>query len=196
MRLLELHKPAEISAFRTQKKYWRDEDLIYDTMAKYGFRFAGEGASAHVFIHDSYPYALKIFNKDNAYVSWFNFCRENQDNPFVPKIRGKVLKIKNGVYACRVEKLDNWNFSKISLNDASKIFLDALKKGVFVHRRTDEIDFSKYIGLDKNLDKVLKFFYKTLSMPVNDFRNDVVLDLHHNNFMLRGNQIVIIDPFA
>ena len=190
MRINELKKPNEITAFRHLMKNqgsltgWRDE--IDQFMEKYGFKEVGSGAYATVFINDDYPFALKIFMKDSGYVEWLKFCKANQDNPFVPKVRGNLVKIYKTVYAVRMEKL-----KPIVLSDFSKLIVDnelnnLYYKNVLIKREKIQNNTIDLTG-NKYIDSIIEIFK----------RNSKILDLHSGNMMKRDDgQIVIIDPFS
>jgi len=139
-------------------------------MADNGFKRVGSGKYASVFLHSKYPYALKIFMKDSAYLRWIDFAKKNQKNPFVPKIRGKVVKITPVIYAIRLEKLDRYSYG------GGKKFMSE-----YARWAKDK----NYKSSDPDIQAVLEEFAKNKSL----------LDLHGENMMMRGNQLVIIDPY-
>ena len=184
MRLDELHKPKEIRKFRTQyhnHKYNSAGDPIHtarEMLAKYGFEEIGSGGFGYVFANEKYPYVLKLFFRDSAYLKWFNFCRENQDNPYVPQIKGKYMRVvpNEEVYAVRMERLKPTEF-----------FIPYQKLERQIGKRYEilygggELDSD-----DPYLDSIVTFLYEGVNF---------MLDLHRNNVMQRENgQLVIIDP--
>ena len=112
MQLDELKKPKEISDFRDEMNYHGSEykfvwkDKIFKFMNHHGFENAGIGSFASVFINDKYPFALKIFRKETGFLTWLEFCKNNQDNPLVPKFKGSPIKVHEDIYAIRVEVLE------------------------------------------------------------------------------------------
>ena len=189
MRLSELYKPKEINSFR--KEYNNDRfQWIYKAMAalkQYGFNYAGQGSFATVAINDNYPFALKLFREDAGYIKWLDFCKKNQNNPFIPKTRGKVIRVikatqKNSrdIYAIRIEKLNNY-FTERNETELNSLFL----KYVYEARR------------NKKLGKIGSSGNKFVDDIVDEFtKNFKLLDLTYSNIMRRNNsQIVIIDPY-
>lgn len=110
----ELSKPAEIAKFKgatanIQAVDARDtkwQMTLPELMAKFGFKTLGTGKYAAVFGNDKYPYVIKVFMRDTAYLKWLAFAKQHQNNPWVPKIRGKVVRIGPTFMAVRLEKLD------------------------------------------------------------------------------------------
>lgn len=126
--LLEsLRKPLEVRDFKnkvsrfdkvdTRDRSWQNN--LKDAFAKYGFKPLGTGNYAAVYGHPSYPFVIKVFMKDAAYLRWLNYSKKNQDNPYVPKVRGKVVRISDNFMAVRLEKLtpapaemESWQFKE------------------------------------------------------------------------------------
>jgi hypothetical protein len=172
----ELNKPGEIGQFKqdaskltgvdTRDNSWR---MNLDTyMSKYGFKQMGSGKYASVYGNEKYPFVLKVFQKDSAYMRWLKFSLSNKNNPYVPKIRGKVVKITPMVYAIRLEKLDRGYLTPEFEQEFEKWEMDP-----------------NYKTSDPALQQVFDFFEP----------NRKLLDLHGENVMMRGKQMVIIDPF-
>ena len=185
MKLYELKKPKEIDDFRKgikhlniknheDNRHWMEfaNDLLY----KYGFYFVGKGHYGTVLVSDEYPFALKIFRKDDGYKSWIDFCRSQQSNPYIPKIRGKIIKVAHGIFAVRIEKLNH--FDPTSNHPSIKKFYNA-----FGNFEVGE----DYQTNDKNIIYIL-----------DDFENHLDdMDMGWSNVMLRDTgHLVIIDPYA
>ena len=158
----------------------RDQSWMHSLpqfLNKYGFTISGSGKYSSVFVNEKYPYALKIFMKDAAFMKWLKFCKQNQDNPFVPKIRGGLVKITDFIFAVRMEKLKSfYNYNKN--DELNKLFMK-----VFIEFDEDE----KIIKTNnKHIDDIFVLFQ----------RNKNLMDLHHENMMVDdAGQIKIIDPF-
>lgn len=137
-------KPREIGTFKdfVSNKYKevdsRDSSWQFtlpSLMSKYGFRPINSGKYGYVFGNPSYPYIIKVFMKDTAYLRWLNFAKEHQDNPYVPKIRGKVGRLGSNFMFVRLEKLSG-------TGEESELY-DAMDKGD--HYAKQVVDF-----LEKN----------------------------------------------
>ena len=194
MKINELHKPKEINQLRD---IWNDnyenakdsKEGNYDSyhkaiasyntrndiiqlLGKYGFTLTGEGFYGQVFINPNHDYALKVFRKDTGFMNWLNFCRKHQNNPYIPKIKGKIIRITPNIFAIRIEKLEEANFSEIDN------FTTVL---------------TQMIENEKEVPPILKDiieFFRTVSstLDINNFEN----------FMERPSDghIVITDPVA
>ena len=176
--LKELYKPRELSRAKKNLKSVTSVDTrndkwmvsLPDLFGNYGFKKVGSGKYASVFINPKYKYAVKVFMKDAAYLRWIDFAIKNQKNPYVPKIRGKVVKITPLVYAIRLEKLTSYSYA------GGGDFMKAYSKW-----KNDP----SYKSGDSNIDDVLAHFEK----------NKRLLDIHGENLMMRGKQVVVIDPY-
>lgn len=112
--LLEsLRKPKAIEAFKKATSHIKAVDnreqewttTLKDLMDSHGWHALGRGKYGATFGKDNYPYIIKVFMKDTAYLKWLDFCKKNQNNPWVPKIRGKVVKLGTHFMAVRLERL-------------------------------------------------------------------------------------------
>lgn len=175
--ILELNKPAELGKFKSDVKGVSAVDsrdsswnsTLPEYMRKYGFKILGSGKYASVFGNDKYSYALKVFMKDSAYLRWMKFCLENKSNPFVPKFRGKVVKISPIIFAIRIEKLEKYNSAGPFLKEYNAWKLQP----------------KTYKSSNPDIQEIFDEFGKNLKL----------LDLHNDNMMMRGSQEVVIDPY-
>ena len=204
MKITELYKPKEITKFRDQmkgvepnKRRSKFRSPVRIILNKYGWKLAGKGYFGSVFIHPDYEYALKVFAEDSGYMKWLKFSKENQDNPYVPKLKGKVIKITDGIYAARIEKLSD-NRGKLFRHP---VVMAAIKLNQIIQndyrrgkqKKDVQEDFWEILpqsiwedGYD--IEEILDFFFT--------HANDI--DLHLGNWMYREEtgEPVIIDPFA
>ena len=184
--LTELRKPPEIDIFKNSKEVknlkavdsrnekWRKS--LPDLFQHYGFSQVGEGKFGSVFINEEYPYALKIFMKDTAYLKFLNFVKQNPDNKYLPKIKGKVLKITPMVMAVRLEKLTP--------------AAGGSKFGNFFKMCLDPEDFLEgYMELD-SISKDDKDAVSICNFLV---ENKKICDIHRGNIMMRGQTPILID---
>ena len=191
MKLSELYKPTEIKQFRDEmrsnnlKTYLNAPELINllnDAMGRQGFTKIGSGTFAMVYGSAKYPYALKVFTRDSAYEKWYEFCKHRQDNKYVPKIKGRMVTVlrhptnpQNSVFAARIEKLEPFDWKKCNEDSYRFVmgFNDQWK------------ELSKLKNIDIDLAEVC---YELLTTKE-------YLDLHYHNIMMRGDQVVVIDPY-
>lgn len=180
-----------------------DENTTNFLKAK-GWNSAGSGTRADVYINDNYDYALKIFNRDAAYVNFIRYCKKN-NSKHLPKFKGDVIKINSYLYGIRVEKLQpntqNLDLSKLanlintdySLKDNIKRIEDNIKNDKFFSNEYQRKIFMKsYIYIINHCPEILEVIYdiiKTLSQFDRDF--------HSGNIMFRKDgTCVIIDPVS
>lgn len=183
----KLKKPSEIDDFR--KKYrevgseitkssadtkpnWMHDLILF--LQKYKFKPIGYGAAAGVFQSPNYPFVLKVFRKDDAYVKWAQFAISNQDNPYVPKIKGRVVKITDAFFAIRLEPLNPIDYDNYhEIDDAIGFHMDYVYDGT-----TPET-------ADPHLLKIAEFLVQY----------EKALDLHKGNYMQRPDgSPVVVDP--
>ena len=194
MKINELHKPKEINQLRDiwnyeyQRAKEKEPNMPFDDfikasasrnirndivelLGKYGFEKVGEGLYGQVFINPNHDYALKVFRGDSGYVKWIDFCRNHQDNPYIPKIKGKIIKITPNIFAIRMEKLEKANY-------------------------VDAFDFvvSLKIAIDKPISSDAPAILKDI---INFLKMQRSIDLNQQNVMQRSDgHIVITDPLA
>lgn len=152
--LEQLRNPKEIGLFKSATSHIKSVDsrdqswqgTLPELFSKFGFHEVGSGKYGTVFIKDDYPYVIKVFMRDTAYLKWLNFCKQNPNNKYVPKIRGKVVKIGPTFMAVRLEKLTPYKgtyndpseeiFKYKNDEDAKQVadFLDKNAKLLDIHR--------------------------------------------------------------
>lgn len=137
----------------------------------------GQGFYARVYARPQDDYVIKIFRQDRGYTRFLQYINTNRNNPYVPKLRGKIIKLPNNFNLVRIEKL---NFIPLDLFNQIK-FADVYPQD------KEEINKS-YPGLldfIRELKEIAQYSGKT-----------VHFDLHRNNMMMRGDTPVITDPFS
>jgi len=162
-RFREYVKPHDVVDPLNQ--HWRG--TLPELMSEIGFESLGIGENAVVFGHPTYPYVIKIFMKDTAYLRWVSFCMRHPRNRYVPKIRGKVIRITESVMAIRMEKL---------------------------HRRPTTMDYEYVAKLYEQADEYGEADANEVVEYLED--NNSLLDLHNGNFLFdTKGQMKLIDPF-
>jgi hypothetical protein len=149
-----------------------------------GFKQLGKpGVSGMAFEHPTYPWVFKIFTDDNGYLHYFNYAKNNQHNPHVPKVKGNPLPITSdsfmgNTYLVRIEKLQEMPHN-LKMNPLIGIITS--------------------IDSKEDLTPEVKTTLKKAFPEIIDVLEDIVnsgfsVDLHHGNLMIRKNTIVITDP--
>lgn len=160
-------------------------DDFQEFMESQGFKHLGTGSLGIVFEKPGYPWVFKVFKNDPAYLSFIKYARRNQQNQYLPKVRGGIIEINPTTYAVRIEKLtpiDNSTFIKISnvFYTIQDIVADERDEDLEEHERAI---IKNYYGL-----------YEFVNAWWNGVFGDVSLDIHAANLMMRGNQPVLSDP--
>ena len=182
---------------------------IRQHLIKLGYKPAGEGGDQTTWIAPDGG-ILKIFGTQEGqqgmtadhqmFATWAKYCKANSNNPYIPKYSGwKEFEFPQGsgqtYLQIKMEKLSPIN------NQTVEAILDNLKWCVERGQTFDEL---KSILTKKYGNKILQS-----PLLVNTSLWDIVtkingigvkhgwgLDLHAENYMMRGNQVVIVDPWV
>lgn len=175
--LTELKKPAEIEKFKNDVKgidkvdsrnqSWGDN--LPDYFAKHGWKKLGSGKYASVFGSSKYPYIIKVFMKDAALLKWLQFAAKNQKNPYVPKLKGGIVRLSDTFFALRMEKLNPVSSSSYEEYNLA---------------------WSSYKKDPDSVEADLRAVFDQFK------QNKNLMDMHSENIMDRpGGTFVIIDPY-
>lgn len=192
MRINELvgykQNPAMKAAQDFSDERWGDSNTainkFIDSLKKMGYELEhmGSGMYANVFKRPNDPYVIKIFSQDTGYLKYVQYCLQHQDNPHVPKFRGKIIRISGDTYAVRIEVLQPYQQGINYEADYAAhqlIQYDTMFGGLAQHP-----DIEAY-------SPELKQLFVDLA---NLFGATTLTDLHKTNIMMRGNTLVITDP--
>ena len=161
------------------------DDYIEHLTKEEKVELLGRGFAGHVFQHPTMKdVAVKVVHGDDEnYLKFARWAKKNSHNPFVPKIHG----IEN------VVDDDGDKYVIIFMEKLQSMSLAAYKRFVEDDLGADaeeltgaDIEIAARETEDGDLRQVLKFLLKF----------DDALDLHDDNFMLRGKQVVFTDPLA
>lgn len=182
-------KINELVGYKAKPEYAAVKDSFYitDLMKKlnqlgYQKYFLGAGIFGTVYARPEDDYVIKIFQPDKGYKRYLDYMQTNRMNPYVPKLRGKPIKLPNGLTMVRIEKLkeiDPKLYNEISYLKAGKD--DVMSQAV---RRSFEQRYPQFLNLLDDL--------KMMS----NRGTGLALDLHGGNIMMRDNLPVITDPFV
>ena len=152
-------------------------------LEKYGFKQIGSGMFSAVFKKAGYPWLFKIFHRDPAYLEFLKWAILHQDNPHVPKIKGKLIKINEDTYAVRMEPL-----RKLILGNNLRLtkMYYTLEKYIGSH---DPLSSNDKIWLKQNFPKMIELIEALQKSKYH-------IDIHSGNMMMRGGIPVIIDPLC
>lgn len=172
--LAELYKPnmnevlKAINSMRSEfDKNQRGKSELTGLAKQYKFSKIGEGFYAIVYKHEQYPFVVKVWRPDEGFDTWLKFVIANQNNPYVPKVKGKPVRISGT------------NFKAIRL--------EYLHKSKMKDRDVEDVIVKLWQSNDKNMKNIVNYIKST-------GRDD---DLHSENIMQRANgEWVITDPLA
>ena len=163
---------------------------LIDKMYDYGWDQIGEGGYSNVFQHPNYPYVVKVFIGDSLYLQYFMLViKPNQNNPHVPKVRGKTMRVADEGYAVRLEQLT-------PLTSPEDPVLDKYLDPRFSKKRNA---FETSIGLlfsKENLPFLRENWPELAEILKGIYRISIMTDFNSRNVMKRGDTIVITDPLA
>lgn len=200
-------------------KHWEGDPE--DLLKKYGWKVIGDGLDGAVAEHPSKPYVLKLFQSDSKYVHFVDFVKHHTSNVHLPKFSRWVKKVpgmQEAEYSyVRMEKLSKIN-SIILINDyLPEVFamkLAGQKRSISPSFRIDAMMFVKledmgFKDIDlfdkRTIDKIWTALKRKPGQAWFNICDDLMadaeklgyraIDLHGGNIMLRGNILVIIDPY-
>jgi hypothetical protein len=177
-----LFNPNDVNdAILTGKTDYRDVRFkkFTEFMKQYGFVELGTGSFGAVYEKPGYPWVFKLFHRDPAYLTYLKYVMANQSNPAVPKIKGNVLKINDDTYAIRMEKLTK----------LPRPIPPNVKQILQIISYTN-----KFSELSEENKKWLATYEPNIYKIVKAMGSFYDLDIGINNIMMRGNQVVIVDP--
>lgn len=193
---------------------WRELTTLLEY--EYGIKVVGSGSFGTVFWHPSWNFVYKIFEEDTGYMQFVEFAMRNPHNPHLPKILRAPRQIhafhmrhqqtSPKLWAVKIEKLDDVvGEAKALLNDGRVWF--ATRR--FVANQFDPNDDMSIRGhpvdssqhLEDVFNKFQQFDLRGIVTTLADLADECDIspfdfDLHDQNFMMRGNDIVIIDPMV
>lgn len=148
----------------------------------HGFVQLGMGAFGAVYEKPGYPWVFKIFTGDPAYRRYISYVIQNQSNPYVPKIKGGIIKINQNTFAIRIEKLEPFRRAASSKKILTlyQILRDA--------RTVSDIYDKDMEWLRKNYPEIIDVLTAIGRSKGN------WLDIHSKNLMMRGKTPVLADP--
>jgi hypothetical protein len=168
------------------KSYSQKEKKNLSThLATLGWTLIGHGQFSLVYGNPKFKYVLKIFTQDTpGSIEWLEYVVANQNNPFLPRVYGKVWRISITAYAVRMERLMPFK------------------------SKTDPV-FAKYIDPELNSKSWEEIFWPENEEFLKEHWPDLLSafetildlsqyngddDLNLSNIMKRGNSLVITDP--
>lgn len=191
------------------------EELI-KLMNDHGYKesIIGSGGYAIVFDKPGKPWVYKLFQEtDIGYLKFYQYAKNNQSNPHLPKILGKPLKVKfsgakqhlnKNYLLVKIEKLlpaiihklnPSFNLIQLILSGLEKYNTNQIKLMKDSNDASDFNLFQNYMYMleeHSNLLRVLEWIANN-----RDKDQGIFTDLHHDNIMQRKDgTMVITDPYS
>jgi hypothetical protein len=205
----KMNKQINEIEIRTALKGSRHPQSAKDVLTKHGWNILGRGIEALVAAHPKKPYVLKLFPKNSEYRWFVQYCQTNPNNPYLPKFSRYVRPVPGTGYSyVRMEKLQHISDSTLIKSFAP--YLCVLHE--LFDDRSDDIfwnlgyDHAAFAGIVHNIyddqeacaADAPPAWISTVQdlIRIMQQHNLTQFDLHSENVMLRGNQLVITDPFV
>jgi len=172
---------------------------IFKEFKKSGGKNIGYGAFGLVYYHPKWPYVLKTFKSDDAYLKFVRYAYDNP-HPSFPKFYGKpqrvspkIQSINDKRYLVRIEKLKP--ISKKAFDKIDFRLVDFFK---LIHNPDDVSEKEQYklLNMQSDIGELSKSVYRLLE-GLYLIRSNLGLqeDLHDGNVMVRNDgQFVWADP--
>lgn len=170
----------------------RVQDVV-DYLEERGFDYLGSGSYGAVFDHPSFDsrYVLKVF-KDPFYEQFLNYAIKNRQDPHMPRIVGKVMRLSGYGAMVRIEvlrEMSDQQYRYLRLHDQ----VDYVQCRVY-GTHLDEAETAVFNKINAQHD--LGTLMESIDNLIRAKPAGAHLDLHEGNFMYRGSTIVISDPYS
>lgn len=178
MRLTELTGYKKDPIYNILQNSTNAEEL-QDNLEANGFKkyVIGTGLYSSVLSRPNLDYVVKIFSNDPGYEKYLSYIIKYQNNPHVPKMRGKIISVNPRFKVVRLEKLRPYIMG-VTKDDR---YYDAIRKYIYTNKSNLNV-------IEKNIPLII---------PVlNDIIQNSGYDLHDGNIMFRDDVPVIIDPLS
>lgn len=179
-------------------KPWQAEAIAFAKTK--GFKPLGIGGFGVAFGSPNYPYVIKAFSVlDKGYTDWVEWSLLNQNNPYVPKFKGRITHVSSVLDVIRMEILSPYEGNRYIFSTLYSLIInfDTAWDDPTEFRRQQFPNFFSVLedvtGIPYEKDEHLKSVCKFLNKCVNSM---VVLDIKSANTMMRGSQMVLTDPIA
>jgi hypothetical protein len=167
----------------------------------------GQGFFGAVFSKPGSKDVYKVFTeKDKGYLQYLQYVKQNQNNPHVPRIHGGLMRVQMPLNRHSFQS-KGWIIVRMEqLSDMGPSFPDQGVMNMYIrsHPSFNSASISAARKLDVMTPPEMARFerkYPELAevlawVAANGNRNGIKIDLHGDNFMFRGDTVVITDPFS
>ena len=170
---------------------------MIDAQGDVRFMASGSFGAVYSAAKSAVVYKIGDIEENYAYLSYLKvLAKQTIHNPFTPKIYGLRYitdKTGDGVFVVAMERLKELPDDYCEIPDYFEEHV------VFDSRNSDYSRTEKVLGIQTVVPPTLKKAFKLLKAAFkegNKSRPGCSWDLHTGNFMMRGKQIVCIDPLS
>lgn len=218
MRYQELNELSGVKKFATMD---HQEVLNYlkKTLGDTNFKPLGSGAHGTAVLVGNTVY--KFWMMDSAYTDFVKYAKKKPNNPFLPKFLSEIRRMPafffrdasapDWVYYVKVEPLTKLSgdlseqYIEMPFKDQSgrksnialdlETIINCVKQTNSYKECLQKIGMSFGVSLDENTAPALLRGFLGVLWDL-EALDSHYLDLHKENFMMRGDQLVILDPIA
>lgn len=182
---------SRLSALVTQPDEWKSYD-------ESGVTMLGAGAFSRVYAAKSPVRVRKMFRPDNGYekyLAWLKSTKVADKFPFFPRVLCHYQPVAFNQVA-KLERLTKL-YDNADMFTAISGVIYAMEQDMWTVRSVKAIPFRAYEGYNGALDdETTAGWIRFLLAIVNGELDGTNVDLHTGNVMLRGDQLVLTDPFC
>lgn len=188
---------------------------IQQALEQKGYTFLNSGADQEAYLEPGTGQVLKIFNTQRStkgsggsvmsedqemFATFSNYCKANANNEFLPKFSGwKQFTFNDHTYLqIRMERLTE--LTNLQMKYVLKFLRISVEFGLSPEevfeklRKTAQSDY-KFMIANYGEAKLLQLITTMCELYQIGQDNGFDFDLHPSNFMMRGNTLVITDPW-
>jgi hypothetical protein len=206
MNLQELEISQKLQPIKHPASY-----KLHNIMRDHGWNILGTGFEATVAEKPGMPYVLKVFPRNSKYVQFVQFCQQNPHNPYLPRFSRYVRPVPHTTFAyVRMEKLKPVNERRLMNTYAEymcavdQVFRSQDRSPVFWNHAMSRWDLDElpekqgYADVASCAAEAPTTWTHTIEALILLMQSEGMkqFDLHPDNMMLRGNTLVITDPFV
>lgn len=190
----------------------RDIDTFARRLEESGYdvKKLGQGVFGIVFEKPGGKDVYKVFTaRDKGYLSFLKYAKANQDNPHLPRIYGNIMRVEMPLNNIRSQGKD-WIIVRLEkLQPSDDAYPDEHQIGNYLQftpmpspEEIEELDNNGLLDMEMEMALEFQREYPQLA-EVLDWVNananrvqGIHIDLHDENFMQRGDTVVITDPYS
>lgn len=174
---------------------------IIKSLSKRGNSVLGSGCYAAALSSVDVNKVIKIGNNINdPWLDYYQLIKANQHNPCVPRIYSFHIDKAHNYYVCVMERLTERTYAS-SVTEAMD-FCKEFVEGWFSDKEflDSATNYAQYIPYPEHMLALLKQIKEQTDYHKGDDIDDEyggrMLDMHHGNFLMREDTIVITDPWC